>query len=516
VHEPLFSNLPEQHDYRNPVVELSPKRLARWLNELPVMNLCACLDQVLEALRPCNLQAMPDKNRMRLLGLYRDTFVLLFDAVDDEQLARQPISSEQRQAARSQAAALCAELASGYTILVRECLRSDAPARQPLLIPALYRALEITAVGLLHSYRSYQPPPPFAYVQLHGLYAVAERTGIHQAPVTLERRSLAEDTIGAHYRQILMLAVSDPYRFGVGAAARLFPLLAPYAPMCLLGPYGSAEAEAGCYVIDRGADSAPTPADRADAGRPFEDPLLLDIRPALDGIAKALSTSEGDTEHASLLQSLLPGSETKRVRQAPRREVQREAWVTFGIAAVHHFLRGGPGPIAEAIRTAGAAFQVRDLDGDTDPEHEFEPWAVINESVSGYLLASRNQWLGEARVGDVVGVSLSNASGQPRLTAAAVRWMRAARDRRVEMGVEIIPGTARPVRCSGDNSELVAALFFPSAPALQLAATLVLPKGIYRPGAVVGVQTGERMLQVRAGDIVSATDCFDRFDFEAV
>jgi len=515
VNEPLLLLVPEQHDYRNPVVELNPKRLGRWLKQLPLVNLCSSLEQVLDALAPCNLQAMAGKNRIRLLELYRDTFGLLFDAADEQHLSKLPISPDQRERARELTAALCAELAIGYKILVRECLRSQAPAGEPLLAPALYRAAEATALGLLHSYRTYQPSPAYAYLELHRLYGLAERTGVADAPVIFEKQLLSEAGIGAEYRRILMLAVADPYRFGAGAAARLFPLLARYAPLCRLEPWQPGTHPDGCFVIDRGADSAPRAAALGEPGYDYEDPMLFDIRPALDAIAESLAgLSEDSPEDERMLQLLVPDLQRKRIRHAPRRDVRREAWVTFGIASVHFFLERGPAHLSEAIRAAGTGFQVLDLEAEADAGHGVEPWVVVNESVSGYLLASRNRWEGEPRVGEIVGAAIPGAnSTQPRLTVAAVRWMRAARDQRVEMGVEIVPGIPRAIRCTDAAGRSLGGLFFPSAPALQLPATLVLPKGIYRPGAAIGIQTEERTLQVRAGDLVAETPCFDRFDF---
>lgn len=513
MNEPLLLHVPEQHDYRNPVVELNPKRLGRWLKQLPVMNLSACLTEVVDALAPCNLQAMPGKNRIRLLELYRDMALLLFEAVEEEHLKRLPMSSEQRQSAREHTATLCTELANGYKILVREALRAESPAREPLLVPALYRAMEATALGLLHAFRTYQPAPAFAYLELHRLYALSQRAGVGDAPM-LDKERLAEQSIGALYRQVLMMAVADPYRLGAGTATRLFPLLAAFAPHCRLEPFRPESREDGCFVVDRGADSAPRPAARAASEYGDEDPLLLDVRPALGEIRRWLDGAPEDrADDARVLRALVPELEQKPVRRAPRRNVQREAWVTFGIPAVHHFLARGPERLAEAIRAAGAAFHVRDLDSEAEAEHALEPWSVVNESVSGYLLASRNRWLGEPRVGDAVGVAIALADGRPRLTVAAVRWMRAAREQRVEMGVEIVPGTPRPVRCTDAEGQTLAGLFFPSAPALQLPATLVLPKGAYRPGGEIQVRTGDRTLTVYAGELITETEYFDRFDF---
>lgn len=515
MNQPLLLQVPKQHDFSNPAVELSPKRLAAWLNELPLLNLSLSAKALLEALVPTNLQPMPAKTRIRLLELYRQTLVTVFDSLDEQALRGQPLSTQQRALARQHGAALYRELAIGYKLVVRE-LHGQDPNRQPFWHAALYRAMEATTLTLLDCFRGYQAPPTFAFLELHQLHVLAEQTGVLGTPPRLEKELLDQGSIDDLYRRLLMLSVADPYRLPAGAAVKLYRLLAPFAAQAVLRPYQET-APAGCYVVERGGDSAPVSCARAPSDYGLEQPLLLDLRPALQAIAQHLQQlrdgAQHDTESARLLALLVP--QQPRQRQAPRRETQRQAWVGFGVGTVHHYLARGARAVAEAITEAQADIQVRDLEHEAEAMHELQRWQIVNESVSGYLLAGSANLQGQVQVGDAIAVvTPTRDAEQPRLSIAVVRWMRAGRNDTVEMGVELVPGNARAVICES-QAGTGPALLLSSVPALRLPASVLAPRGTHAQGEVLRLRAGNRISAVRMGTILKQTECLEQFDFES-
>ena len=515
--QPLLLQVPKQHEFDNPAVELNPKRLTQWLKDLPLLNLSLSVKALLEALVPTNLQPMPAKSRFRLMEMYRDTLVAVFDGLDEQALRSQPMSPKQRVQAREHGAALCRELANGYKLLVRE-LHSQEPHRQPLWHAALYRALEATALTLLDCYRSYQVPPAFTYLELHQLHVLAETTARSDGPVQLDKQVLSEQGPGELYHRILMLSVADPYHMPAGAAVKLYTLLEQFARLAKVLPYHD-HGPAGCYVVDRGGDSPPIPCARAQSDYGLEQAVLLDLRPALEVVGERLAELRtrdgGDDEQSRLLAIMAPQLNQPRQRQAPRRQARREAWISFGIEAIHYYVSRGARFIAEAMSESRADIQVRDLDHEGEDAHTLEPWQIINESVTGYLLSSRSRWRGEPRVGDAVAVVTSSRDPQePRLAVAIVRWMRAGRDQTVEMGIELIPGNVRAVLCECDAGTSPA-LLFSSVPALRLSASILAPKGRYAADSVLRIRIGNRASPIRAGEAMKETAYLEQFDFEA-
>ncbi len=511
MRQTLLLQVPKQHDFRNPAVELNPKRVDAWLKELPLLNLSQTAKALLDALAPANLQPMPAKTRVRLLELYRRTFVEIFDGLDEQALRSQPITPSQRATARDCGAALCRELANGYKLLIRE-LHSHAPQREPLLHVSLFRAMEATVLTLLDSYRNHQVAPTFAYLELHQLHMLSEQLGLLQQPVQLDKEVLSETGIGPLYRRVLMLSVADPYRLPDGTASKLYQLLAPLAPAVEIHPYQE-DGPAGCYVVDRGSDGPPVPCAHAHSEYGYESAVLLDLRPALQRASEAL---QGDEESMRLLTLIAPQLQQSRQRRAPRRETRRETWIAFGVESIHYYVSRGSGFIADAIAESQADIQVRDLESDAEPSYILEPWHIVNESVSGYLLASQGRRHGDARVGDAVAVITATKDPRgPRLAVALVRWMRAGRDHTIEMGIELVPGNPRAVHCEHEGTS-VPALLFPSVPALRLPANVVVPTGTLLTGARIAIRTGNRSATVRVGSAMNETTCLQQFDFENV
>jgi hypothetical protein len=530
VTELLVLQAPRQHDYSNPAVELNPKRLSRWLKELPLLNLAASLGDLIESLEPLNLEPMPAKNRLRLLELYCGPILDLFAATADDCLLKLPIGTGQRHRIRDSMGRLCAALASGYKIVVRDTWRERLdPRKNPFMVVAAYRAMEIGGRTLLHAWRNYQSVPPFTYMDLHQLYRFAERHGILDAPVSYERQAISATGMGALYRRLLLLAAIDPFHLSAGVAERLFGFLEGYADACRLLPSRPGEADIeGCFLVDLETDSPPQPCSKIGREIEWEQPRVLDVTPSMDQLRQHMEKLRGpkgalqlNTEEGRLLSLLLPELERDRQRRAERRTSQREVRVCLGLSATHFFLTKGTNYLAQHLAAASTGMHVQELSSAEEARHSIDSWLILNESANGYMLTSRRRWSGDARVGDVAGVVQANPSGGVRFALATVRWVRVTADQRTEIGVEVIPGAAHPVRCIGSDAVVdgggdLPGLFLPQVPALNLPATLVVPKRLYSRDRLIHVRTGERDMQVRAGHLLADTALFDRFEFVTV
>lgn len=531
MNQTLQIKTPAQHDYDNPAVETNPKRLSKWLKQLPLLNLSASVKELRDAIELANEQPMPAKTRLRLLELYHEPVLSVFDAGEDQHLRSLPMSSAERVRVKEEMGQLCSALANGYKILVKEGhAAGQSPARNPAALLALYRAMEMTALRLLHSFRAYQVIPAFAYLDAHQLYAFARHQQVLDTPVGFEKKTVSEAGPGALYLRIMLLAVTDPFHLGLGAAGKLFELFNHYAHLCdTLALDGDLTAK-GCFVVDLARDHPPIPCARAQAEQSLpQHGYILDVRPAvecarqrLEQFRQASTAAKVESEEVQLLKLLVPGLEKSRVRRAARRHVNRETRLAVGIDTIHYFVATGRAALETAFADSGEAVQVRDLGSEEEGQFSLEPWTVVNESVNGCLLVSRSRRQPSARVGDAVGIVSLGNDDRPRVTLAVVRWMRKGGKGHMEIGVEVIPGRMLPVRCipAGESPAMAddqpRGLFLPSAAALEVPATLMLPKQVYSRDRLIEVHTRERVTRVCAGNLVMDTAHFDRFDFTVV
>lgn len=525
--ELLVLQTPHQHDHSNPAVELNPKRLSQWLKELPMLNLAATLGALIDSLEPLNLEPMPPKNRLRLLELYVDPIFDLFAATADDCLLKLPMGGGQRRHIKDMMGRLCGALANGYKIIVRDAWRERLDLRKnPFVAVAAYRAMETTGIALLHAWRNYRSTPPFVYLDLHQLYRYGERHALLDLPVSHEKRSISATGMGALYRRLLLLAAIDPFHLSSGAVERLYSFLDGYADACrLLHPEPGYESIDGGFLVDLDADSPPQPCAKISHGKEWEQPRLLDVAPCMDRLRERLEQLRGPkgavslgSEEGRLLSLMLPELERDRQRRAERRSSQREIRMTLGLPATYYFLNKGPAFLAQQLNRSVNGMQVDEVSSAEDARHSIEPWMILNESANGYMLTSRRRWHGDARVGDVAGIVHPSPEGGIRFILAMLRWVRTTTDQRVEIGVEVIPGTAHPVRCISADAVIdgggdLPGLFLPQVPALNLPATLIAPKRLYSRDRLIHVRTGESDMAIRAGHLVADTALFDRFEF---
>ena len=521
----LLLSTPSQHDFQDPAVELNRKRLEAWLRELPLLNLGACVGMLRQALGPLNRQALPDKDRLRLLELYREPANSLFTSFDHTRLRQMPLSSEQRKQLKESVGSLCLDLAAGYKIAVKHGFESGhSPARDPDLLLALQRAMEQIAHALLHSYRVYSAPPEHAYLELHQLYRFAEHHKVLDRPFA---SNPGNQTLLQFYQQHMLLAIADPFRLAEDEAVKLLRLLHPYAAACRLLTDGACAPPEGRFLIDLDADQVPRACAKLEPDSPPRAPRILDVNQAMANAQAALVRLTGkydlrSVEERRLLNLLLPHLNGSYARAVPRTAVQREIKLAMGITAMHYFLSDDGRHLADSLAPSEYGIEVRDLESESEAAYTLESWLIVNESVKGYLLTRPRKGTGDILVGDVVGVAVTPpGGGRSFLTLAVIRWMRGGRNEQVEIGAEIIPGNPVGMRCrpldqANEAADICDGLLLPEVSVLNIPPTLLIPKKIYSRGRRLRIDTPAQTLVVEAGHLVMDTACFDRFQFSRV
>jgi len=498
----LLLTTPEQNAFSNPAVERDPKRIGRLLAQLPVLNVAESAATLLTMLPALNEERVATKERLRLLELYRAPVVSIFNSFDRASLRHIPLSQQRRQEITEAVGRLYLEMASGYKIIVREAHAGGLnPAKNPAVLLAMRRAMEFITYALMHSFRMYGTPPPFAYLELNQLYLYAEHCGVADQAVAAERKAADGVSLQQLYVRIMMLAVADPYRLADGEADRLFGLLKRCGDACTVSqaPAAGRDAE-GCFAVDLGGDRPPQKL-ASSKFAPDAQPRFIDASSALAAMGQEIRRREPAAQTAEdsdqrLLDKVTPNLQAATSRRHERHAVRREADAALGLEAVHAVLSG--------LRQAAAP--------------GMESWLILNESASGYLLARQGVPLDEARVGEVVAIAAARGGEwrEPPLVAV-IRWLRGDGAARTEMGVETVAAEAVPVTCSpgagGDDFPPQSGLFLPAIRALEIPASLLVAKRVYSKGRVITVVTGQKRVDVQAAHLLAETAYFDRFAF---
>ena len=262
----------------------------------------------------------------------------------------------------------------------------------------------------------------------------------------------------------------------------------------------TAGAAEGRFVVDLRGSSPPLACSQQPGPSDIAEPYLLDARDALAAVRERLATTpakvRSQSPEAMVLRRLLPEDEDRQQRRESRHPDSRWVQLLLGMEQIHDWLLRGTGKLEAAL--AG----------------EPSPCRVVDTSEQGMGLAWDGGGMGDARVGELLGVI---EEGMP-LKLAVVRSIRVYREGGMELGVQLIHGNGAPVYCrSADEADDAAsrALFLPAGSEEQVGATLIAPKGVHEPGRRLRIEVTGREVHARAGRCVFDGPVFDRFEFSS-
>lgn len=361
------------------------------------------------------------------------------------------------------------KLFAAYAVALHELC---APAgKLPWLKAKLAAAVAVRALVqagrvLVWSYRMYAAPPPGVWLRAHAVHAFADQLGVAGQVVPAGNHHDHPVSVRAAYSNILLLALSNPWRFNARELKHATEVVDCLAESCRVGPGGDA------YVaIDAASDKGPgyVAEDRATAqGAEFG----IDIAPAQQILGERLAQERSGVQAFELPH---PGGLRIRTDTAFARHLS-EGWTTAtractrhaaghrldvvtGMHAVHHVLAGGLDFATFLRRLEGDAVTVGQ---DTQPaawvvasdtvQPRIAAASVIDQSDSGYRLRLPASEGVRVRIGDLVALAPRPLEDEPRdWMVAILRWLRREPDG-VVAGVELL---ARHARAAGVRAAAV-------------------------------------------------------------
>ena len=147
-------------------------------------------------------------------------------------------------------------------------------------------------------------------------------------------------------------------------------------------------------------------------------------------------------------------------------------------------------------------------------------WKVRDESASGLSLVRDAESLTHVRVGDLLGI-LNEESNQWR--AGVARWLKSEDSTHVEMGVEMLAPSVKPVaiRTISEGAAIpdrcAPALMLPAVPALHQPATLLVTPSLCQAGRdIYLINSDEKPQRVRVMRVLERSGAFEQILFVGV
>ncbi len=515
---PLTLTVPAPDPVEDLTVETRPKQLKGWLDDLPLTNLsdvCRTLNDEIGAL---NRQKVAMDKRLKLLELYRSVILKLLPAMEEQYVAvRLPQPEKNRQMAE-QARQLLMELANGYKIILLDYQNARITlGKGKIAATAAQRAMSALSRMLMICYQTYVPAPSGIWFEIHQIFRFAIGQDIANETIADEDR---ESSVNPVYKQILLLALSDPYQMSPGEAARVQNYLATFGGLAQLQAFAQTGNPLGLFLVQAHSDKPPKPLPQdPDEVDNRSDILLntLELAHALHHHIKRLNSGElpknmhlpdtaSEANYRDLLKHLLKSWSAAPKRRFNRTQNISSTQVCIGLPSIHHFLGG---------RESGDSTDLSFIRPVEDQRFISGKWLVINESAGGLALSGAFEPLPQIRPGDAIGLK---ADGTNKWHVGAVRWVKSGKADHLEIGAQLVAPTADPARIkpsiAGPAEIFQAALLLPEIPLLRQPETLIAPRGTFGPQRELLLELDGKTTQaVRAVKLVEQTAGYERFEF---
>ena len=500
---PLHLSLPQAAPGDTRRFELAREQVPGWLASLPKEDPVKAGRLMLDQLVPLNRSRVRITLRQDVtegvLGYAEHLLPRLDAALASGTL---PLSIQTRNAAGT-AEELLTELAYSYKLLLVEQSRRlfGFASSGRALLPVL-RAIQMLAQRLKLGYRMYATNPKAVWHELHELYQFALRRG-------LANRSLVDggETPMSVYRGALLLAFAEPLKLMQGDLDRVAAWLDRFGNQATLGPAGQQKSGQGLFLIKAQRDVPGYALSKRHHPVPQGHDLVLNTLPLAEHLLDQLARlSAGETAASLSLPAEaddpafrdLMGRLVKHWGAVPNRRFTRLR--THARVEVCVGIRG----IWEFLNSRGAA---KAGNGE---------WMVTNESPRGFALMHVKGPIESIRVGEVVGLRTRESH---TCHICVVRWVLSDNPEHLELGLEELAPTARPVsirKTRGAPQEAERVLLLPEVPSLNQAPAILAPLFPLDSTCELSLGDLQSKLRVRATRLLERTVSVQLVQFSAV
>ncbi|QNM96362.1 hypothetical protein [Chitinimonas koreensis] len=520
---PLVLNVPEPISGRPLSVETNPKAVKAWLVSLPPANLLETGRAIFDALTTLNRVKLDADARLALLEHYQVAIDLLDAPLEAAYSSAHAPARDKARQASTLARNLQLELANGYKLVLNERLnaRFSLGNRQ---LPELIQKLMANHFKLMWvCCKSYTAVPAGAWQEVHALFRHAVQHKWIDAPESADHPIR---TIGGYYKQMLLLALSDPFRYHPVEHDKILDLIRNYGAAAQFQPLGAAQHPAGLFLVRLDADVAPAFLGQKPLDADASGAILLDTMEMARHLHKALHAVEAKLPGASdrakaqawidLLRRV-----TRQWSIAPKRVFQRiransRVEVAGGLRLAAYYLNGARPLLQPVVLDDAVVDDIGPISVSGSSFTAPDDWMVLNESPGGFALrlkpAPQN---GLYRVGDLIAL---RAHGQDAWLVACVRWLQTVDEgEALEVGAQVLApgGTAAMMRptIAHQGSTFQPCLLLPEVAALKQPPLIAAPRGSFSPMREMAIYTDDGEQIVRAAKLHEQAVGFDLFEY---
>ncbi|MGD2159698.1 MAG: hypothetical protein PVG94_00840 [Gammaproteobacteria bacterium] len=356
-------HIPEQNAPAKDATPNHPRKLKKWLAELPHANMGEMTRQIFNAIRDLNRQTMPNKYRMENMEQLREPVRNIFNNLEKYFINRTLPLPERSQKIVNLNQALLQEVSYGYKIIAYEAANGiDKKVDARMQNMAILRAMRYMSELLLRASEIYEPYPPGTWHDLHQMYSYSEQKGFHNKLVPDPEYPHKKATIEDFYKQAMLFALARPIALRQSDSERVYKKLAEWAQLTHLGNEALENQVNRFFCARVDQDRPPNYLSMKDCkGSP--DIRTLETSQLVDTIRKEIRVVESNNDKLAVGDQL--SAETLQVLE-----------MSWGVCAKRRFSRADKGGrIKAAIGLVNAAREIAGevTEDDDKPAEEVMP-----------------------------------------------------------------------------------------------------------------------------------------------
>lgn len=426
-----------------------PKKVKAWVAALPRANAMATQQELDNSLGSLSSQKLEGSLRMSVMDELRsvvlESIVLLEQQFAGSSLPLSPAKAKEAQHAEM----FHLGLAHGYRKAAVEICSPHGSVpmlRGASVLQCLHKAAYHYSRSLALSWRIYRAPSAGTWQGLHRIHRFASKLKCENKAVE-DKLTKTNVDIQTIYIQTLLMAISNPLAFSQAEQDILWPVARAFVSH---SPLLTEPPEVNAPVVPEDADRGPGPgaSDESHA-------LWLDVRTYIreteqaiarqrDGFAELVpGRGVGIRLNIDVLMRLKRAFGLSAARTFKRLQASHSIDTVIGLSGLHFYLAGQRDfdtfmrqSTQQTVHVVHRASWV----GATNDANRLPriPAKILDQSLGGYRMAWENANQIRAKVGEIVGMTLSDENEEPDWMVGVVRWLRYEMNGGLSAGVELL------------------------------------------------------------------------------
>jgi cyclic-di-GMP-binding protein len=319
-------------------IELTPKQVSAWIEQLPAANLGESSQAIYRMLVDSNKTILEPDVRLRILNIIEPVALKLVDSLERQFINNHISLSDKQRKVAALVQALQTELSFGFHAVI-ESITSEGIKRstkKPLALAICY-AIKYHGLVILRCFQLYASVPSRVWRELYRLYKLAKQYQLENVK-TIEVESGLSWSAKNFFSQILLLSISSPYQLRQSEIELVWNLLPDYVEFCSLEAHSYSK---NPFLLNLNSNTPPVQkslyvSDEA------ENKLKISVVAVVDKIkvdlAQVTEKAKYSARKTMVFKHLIHCWSHGTQRSFARTGCADEIYVTIGLGATHFLL----------------------------------------------------------------------------------------------------------------------------------------------------------------------------------